>query len=147
MTITAAPATASANTAPDLSAVKPLPAWFFVFEGSMGAAYDLCKAWENAWMILVAMGLANLVVGLTVLRGRTKLVKAMLKNSRTRWITAGLIALRVCLHGVLILAGAEITSAAGHLVLAVVMAATGTTLLWFDQRVTFRALGLPTARH
>ncbi|GAA2725907.1 MULTISPECIES: hypothetical protein [Streptomyces] len=113
------------ETAPGLSSVKPLPAWFFAFEGSMGAAYDLCTAWENAWMVLVAMGLVNLVVGLTVLRGRAKLVKAMLKNSRTRWITAGLIALRVGLHGVLGLAGAGITSTAGHLTLAVVMGRRG----------------------
>jgi len=36
--------------------VKPLPIWFFGFEGLMGAAYDVCHVWHGAWMALVALG-------------------------------------------------------------------------------------------
>ena len=130
---------------PDLSGIRPLPVWFFAFEGVMGAAYDLTKAWDGAWMVLVAIGVVNIAVGATVLRRRVKLVRAMLKNANTRKIAVGLIALRLSVHLVLAALGAPVTSVAGHLLLAVLMSTTTVTLLWFNQRVTFRALGL--ARH
>ncbi|KUJ65895.1 hypothetical protein ACZ90_42775 [Streptomyces albus subsp. albus] len=136
----------TAEADPGLAGVKPLPAWFFAFEAAAGAAYDLCKAWDRAWMVLVAIGAAHLLVALTVLRRRAKLVKAMLKNSRTRKIAFGLVALRMSVHVVLGALGAQITSAAGHLAFGLVMAGATVCLLWYDQRVTFRALGLSPAR-
>ncbi|WP_236655633.1 hypothetical protein [Streptacidiphilus carbonis] len=125
-----------------LKSLKPLPVWFFGFEGLMGAAYDVIKTNPDAWMVLAGLGAVNMVVGITVLGKRRKLVRAMLKNSRTRAIAIGLIALRVGAHVVLGLAGAQITSPAGHLAMAFVMTALTVTLLWFDQRVSFKALGL-----
>ncbi|MFF0520254.1 hypothetical protein ACFYTC_16200 [Actinomadura nitritigenes] len=125
-----------------LDAVRPLPVWFFAFEGVLGAAYDICHVWHSAWMAVVAIAAVNAVVGLTVLRRRIKLVKAMLKNGRTRLIAFGLIALRAGLHLVLGVAGADVTGTAAHLAFAAGMAAATVGLLWFDQRVTFRALGL-----
>ncbi|WP_344033122.1 hypothetical protein [Streptomyces luteireticuli] len=122
--------------------LKPLPVWFFAFEGAMGAAFDFYKAWDGAWMVLAALGAVNIAVGLTVLRRRRKLLKAMLKNSRARKILFGLIGLRVALHVVLGAVGATVESAAGHLALGLVMSALTVGLLWFDQRVSFRALGL-----
>ncbi|WP_344961889.1 hypothetical protein [Streptomyces thioluteus] len=122
--------------------LKPLPVWFFAFEGAMGAAFDLYKAWDGAWMVLAGLGAVNVAVGLTVLRRRRKLLKALLKNSRTRKILFGLIGLRVALHVVLGAVGATVESAAGHLALGLVMSALTVGLLWFDQRVSFRALGL-----
>ncbi|MEV5570579.1 hypothetical protein AB0L06_11035 [Spirillospora sp. NPDC052269] len=124
------------------SDIKPLPIWFFVFEGTMGAAYDLLKAWDGAWMVLAALGAVNMVVGLTVLRRRRRLIKAMFKNARTRKIFFALIGLRLGAHLVLGAAGAQVTSAPMHLALGLTMAAITVGLLWFDQRVTFRALGL-----
>jgi hypothetical protein len=141
-----ATASFTGNASMDLSQVKPLPAWFFAFEGVIGAAYDLCHVWAGAWMVLVALGAANLVIGLTVLGKRRKLVRAMLKNSRTRLIAFALIAARLGAHLLLGLAGAQVTSAAGHLAFAVVMASATVALLWLDQRITFRSLGLPTAK-
>ncbi|MEU8876653.1 hypothetical protein AB0D24_37025 [Streptomyces javensis] len=126
----------------DLSGIKPLPVWFFGFEGVIGAAYDLTKAWDDAWMVLIGIALVNIVVGGTVLRRRKKLMRAMLKNSRTRNIAIGLLALRVGLHLVLAALGAPVTSVAGHLAVAVLMGAATVTLMWFNQRVTFRALRL-----
>ncbi|MGK3104774.1 hypothetical protein [Streptomyces sp. WAC05858] len=38
----------TATTDIDLSDIKPLPLWFFGFEGVMAAAYDLTKAWDDA---------------------------------------------------------------------------------------------------
>ncbi|GAA0259425.1 hypothetical protein GCM10009527_064230 [Actinomadura nitritigenes] len=125
-----------------LDAIRPLPAWFFAFEGVLGAAYDICHVWQSAWTVVVAVAAVNAVVGLTVLRRRIKLVKAMLRNGRTRLIAFGLIALRAGVHLVLGAAGADVTGTAAHLVLAAGMAAATVGLLWFDQRVTFRALGL-----
>ncbi|MFE9060706.1 hypothetical protein [Streptomyces violaceusniger] len=132
----------TATTDIDLSDIKPLPLWFFGFEGVMGAAYDLTKAWDDAWMVLIAIALVNVVVGATVLRRRVKLMRAMLKNAHTRKIAIGLLALRVGLHLVLAAVGAPVTSVAGHLTVAVLMGATTVTLLWCNQRVTFRALRL-----
>ncbi|MEU8722107.1 hypothetical protein [Streptomyces antimycoticus] len=37
----------TATTDIDLSDIKPLPLWFFGFEGVMAAAYDLTKAWDD----------------------------------------------------------------------------------------------------
>ncbi|MFC1442015.1 hypothetical protein ABUW04_27550 [Streptacidiphilus sp. N1-10] len=129
-----------------LKNLKPLPVWFFGFEGLMGGAYDILKTSPDAWTVLAALGAVNMIVGITVLGKRRKLVKAMLKNSRTRAIAIGLIALRAGAHLLLGLAGAQITSAAGHLTMAFLMTAATVTLLWFDQRISFRALGLlPTA--
>ncbi len=126
----------------DLSGIKPLPLWFFCFEGVIGAAYDLTKAWDDAWMVLIGIALVNIVIGATVLRRRKKLMRAMLKNSHTRNIAIALLALRVGLHLVLAALGAPVTSVAGHLAVAVLMGATTVTLMWFNQRVTFRALRL-----
>lgn len=134
-----------APTQDELANIKPLPVWFFGFEGLMGAAFDICKAWQNGWMVLVALGAVNVVIGLTVLRRRLKLVKAMLKNNRTRKIMFALIALRMGVHVLLGAVGAQVSTPAAHLALALMMTATTVTLLWFDQRVTFRALGLATA--
>ncbi|MFI2078676.1 hypothetical protein [Streptomyces triculaminicus] len=128
-----------------LSEVKPLPVWFFAFEGALAAAFDLCKAWDGAWIVLAALCAVNILVGLTMLRRRTKLVKAMLKTPRTRKIVFALVALRLSVHGLLAAVGAPVASTAGHLALGLVMAALTVTLLWFDQRVTFRALGLAPA--
>src|ERR1044072_6458745 len=37
---------------PDLSGSGPLPVCLLAFEGVMGAAYDLTKEWDGAWMVL-----------------------------------------------------------------------------------------------
>ena len=70
----------------------------------------------------------------------------MLKNSRTRFIAMGLIALRVGLHLALGAIGTQVETASGHLALAFVMTGITVALLWFDQRVTFRTLGIPLDR-
>ncbi|AEW98938.1 hypothetical protein [Streptantibioticus cattleyicolor] len=121
--------------------------WFFAFEGTMGAVYDLWHAWHGAWTVVLALVALNIAVGFTVLGRRAKLVRAMLKNSRTRKIAIGLIALRVGVHLLLGAIGLQITSSAGHLVMAASMAVVTVALLWFDQRIAFRALGIDaTAR-
>jgi NhaP-type Na+/H+ or K+/H+ antiporter len=122
--------------------IKRLPIWVFAFEGVMGGAFDLLKSFDGAWMILAAAAAINVVVGLTVLRGRSRLVRAMLKKGRTRQIMFGLVALRIGVHVLLGAAGVEVAGPAAHLALATVMAGVTVGLLWFDQRVTFRALGL-----
>ncbi|QKG23041.1 hypothetical protein [Actinomadura verrucosospora] len=138
-------ATAEPARKDGLDVIKPLPIWVFAFEGVLGTAYDICHVWHAAWVAIAAIAALNGVLGLTVLRRRMKLVKAMLKNGRTRWIAFGLIALRGGLHLALAAAGADVTAPAAHLALAALMGAMTVALLWFDQRVTFRALGLAAA--
>ncbi|WP_042385542.1 hypothetical protein [Streptacidiphilus melanogenes] len=126
--------------------IKPLSPWFFAFEGLMGAAFDILKLHPDAWMALVALGLVNMTVGFTVFGRRRKLLRAMLKNGRSRKILVGLIALRVGVHAALGALGTQVEGTAGHLAMAVAMTGATVALLWYDQRVTFRALGLaPTA--
>jgi hypothetical protein len=122
--------------------VKALSPWFFVFEGLMGAAYDVVKLHPDAWMVLSGLGLVNMVVGFTILSKRRKLVRAMLKNGRNRKILAGLIGLRVGVHLLLAALGTQVEGTAGHLAMAVLMTAATVGLLWYDQRVAFRALAL-----
>jgi cytochrome c oxidase assembly factor CtaG len=119
---------------------QTIPTWFFVFEGTLGSAYDLLKASPQAWIFLVVVGATNLVISLTVFRERVRTAKAMWKGRRTRWIALGLVALRVAVHGALGLAGMQVDSAAGHLVIAVLMGAATVWLLWFTQRTSLRAL-------
>ena len=139
----APPASPASLAGVDLRTMKPLPAWFFAFEGLFGGAYDILKASPDAWVALVALALVNLTISWTVLGKRRKLVRAMLKNSRTRFIAMGLIALRVGVHLALGAIGTEVETASGHLALAFVMTGVTVALLWFDQRVTFRTLGIP----
>ena len=133
-------------TGVDLRTVKPLPAWFFVFEGLFGGAYDILRTSPDTWAVLAVLALINITISLTVLGKRRKLIRAMLKNGRTRSIAVGLIALRVGLHLALGALGAEVSTAIGHLVLALAMTGVTVALLWFDQRVTFRTLGIPLSR-
>ncbi|MEY9909972.1 hypothetical protein ABIA35_006216 [Catenulispora sp. MAP12-49] len=124
----------------DVSQVRPLPTWFFAFEGVLAGSYDLVKMNPKALPVLVGLGLVNGLVSATVLRRRIKLVRAMLRGKRTRAIAVGLIGLRMGTHLLLGAAGAAITTATGHAIMAVVMAGLTVALLRFDQTVTFRAL-------
>jgi hypothetical protein len=119
---------------------EPLPVWFFAFEGLMGGAYDVIKAYRYGWVLLVVAGLTNLVASRTVLRGRMKSARAMFKGRRTRRIAIGLIAARVAVHMVLGAAGAQARSGPAHLILAVLMCGATISLLAVNQRVTLRAL-------
>lgn len=129
----------STLTAPP-AGFRPVPVWFFAFEGLMGASYDIVKSSPHAWIFIAASVAVNIVLARTVLRGRLKMAKAMLKGKRTRKIAAGLIALRMGVHVALGAAGMQATSGPAHIALAVVMCASTVALLAFDQRVMLRAL-------
>ncbi|MYW02900.1 hypothetical protein GT354_32435 [Streptomyces sp. SID3343] len=125
--------------------IRPLPVWFFASEGIAAGAWDFLKADSNSWMVLGALAVVNIVIGVTVFAKRRKLLKAMLKNSHTRAIFLGLVALRLGLHLILGLLGTPVTTVAGHWAMAALMSATTVGLLWFDQRTCFRALGIAPA--
>ncbi|UQI43557.1 hypothetical protein M1P56_03815 [Streptomyces sp. HU2014] len=132
--------------APDLGGIKPLPVWFFAFEGLMSAAFDLYRAYPQALGLIVAAGLVNLVVSLTVLRSRVRLAKRLWRGKRTRKLALGLVALRIACHSALAAVGLGVVSAAGHLAFAAVMGVTTVTLLWFVQRTALRAVAADAAR-
>ncbi|MFI9718107.1 hypothetical protein ACIHFE_00385 [Streptomyces sp. NPDC052396] len=139
--------TAPATTTPAAPAagIKPLPVWFFVFEGAMSASFDLFKANPHALLVLVALGIANLIASLTVLRPRLRMMKGLLKNKDTRKVALGLIALRFAVHLVMGAIGYQATSAAAHYAFAALMTATTVTLLWFSQRTALRAVAAARA--
>ena len=65
--------TATSPTSPtppagiDLRTIKPLPAWFFAFEGLFGGTYDILRTSPAAWIALVVLALVNLTISWTVL--------------------------------------------------------------------------------
>jgi hypothetical protein len=132
---------AAVRPADATAAAAGIPVWFFLFEGVMAGSFDLLRAHPGLWPVLVAAGVVNAVLSLTVLRSRLRLAKALWKGRRTRLIALGLVALRFGVHGALSLAGLGLTSAAGHLALAVTMGTATVSLLWFTQRTALRALG------
>lgn len=117
-----------------------VPVWFFAFEGLMGGAFDVLKSAPHAWVFLAAVIVVNIALARTVMRGRLKMARAMLKGRRTRKIAVGLIALRLGVHVALGALGVTATSGAAHLALAASMCGTTVALLAFNQRVTLRAL-------
>ena len=153
-------ATATATATPDLTKsggraersgeggpFKPVPVWFFAFEGVFGASYDVLKSASFGWVVVAAFVTVNIVLARTVMRGRLKTARAMLRNRRTRGLAVALIGLRVGVHFVLGAIGMEATSGAAHAAFAVLMCATTVAMLAFDQRVMLRALnaGAPAA--
>jgi quinol-cytochrome oxidoreductase complex cytochrome b subunit len=122
-----------------VTAVKPLPVWFFAFEGIAASAYDLCKACPSALWVLGALFAVNIVLTLTVLRTRVRLARRLWRSKGTRKIALGLAALRLGSHFALVAAGADIDTVAGHIAFGVVMGAVTVTLLWFTQRTAMRA--------
>ncbi len=138
-----APSAASAATAePTATAApyKPVPVAFFVFEGLIGASYDVVKSYTYGWVVLAVAAVVNIALARTVLRGRLKMARAMLKARRTRKLAAGLIALRVGVHLAFGAVGVHATSPAAHVAFAAGMCAATVCLLAFDQKVMLRAL-------
>lgn len=135
----AAPA-ATAEPAATAAAYKPVPVAFFAFEGLIGASYDVVKSYSYGWVVLAAAAVTNIVLARTVLRGRLKTARAMLRARRTRTLAAGLIALRVGVHLAFGAVGVHATSPAAHVAFAAGMCAATVCLLAFDQKVMLRAL-------
>lgn len=119
-----------------------LPVWFFGFEAVLAASFDIIKAFPQAWPTLVLVGLVNITVSLTVLRGRLRLAKALWRGKGTRKVAIGLVAVRIGSHLLLGAVGLGVTSTLGHVGFALVMAALTVGLLAWTQRTALRALGL-----
>ncbi|WP_329495628.1 hypothetical protein [Kitasatospora herbaricolor] len=141
---TAPPARADATGSPVAlhGDVPRLPVWFFGFEAVLAASFDIIKAFPQAWPALVLVGLVNITVSLTVLRGRLRLAKALWRGKGTRKVAIGLVAVRIGSHLLLGAVGLGVTSTLGHVGFALVMAALTVGLLAWTQRTALRALGL-----
>ncbi|MEU7044877.1 hypothetical protein AB0A77_27990 [Streptomyces varsoviensis] len=144
-TTAVADATVVAEAAPpvkpaDDKPIKPLPVWFFAFEGLMSSAYDLLRAYPQAMYPLIAMAVVNIVISLTVLRSRVRLAKRLWRGKGTRKVAIALVLLRLGAHVVLGAVGLAVAGTFGHLLFAVLMSATTVTLLWYAQRTALRAI-------
>ncbi|WP_335978468.1 hypothetical protein [Streptomyces sp. CA2R106] len=133
-------ATGTGTGTTDPCAYQPVPVWFFAFEGLIGASYDVLRTSRYGWVVVAVAVAVNIVLTRTVLRGRLKTAKAILRGRQTRLLAVGLLALRVGAHFALGMVGAEAASPVAHTVFAGLMCATTVTLLAFDQRVMLRAL-------
>ncbi|MGW8783210.1 hypothetical protein ACWGNM_34850 [Streptomyces sp. NPDC055796] len=117
-----------------------LPLWFFGFEGVLAAAFDILKAFPSVWPVLLVLLAVNIVVSLTVMRGRLRLAKALWRGKETRKVALALVALRVGSHFALNALGLAVTSTPGHVLFALVMSATTVGLLAYSQETAVRAL-------
>ncbi|MBB4892226.1 quinol-cytochrome oxidoreductase complex cytochrome b subunit [Streptomyces olivoverticillatus] len=144
-TMTAETAEQDVPPAGGTTAIKPLPVWFFCFEGLMSATYDLFKASPQTLWVLGALGVVNIVISLTVLRPRLKLAKRLWRGKNTRKVAIALLALRLGSHLALNLAGLAVVSTAGHIAFAVGMCALTVAMLWFCQRTALRAIAADDA--
>lgn len=117
-----------------------LPVWFFAFEGVLAAAFDILKAFPTAWPVLLLLLAANITISLTLMRKRIKLAKALWRGKETRRVAVALIALRIGSHFALNALGLAVTSTPGHLLFALVIAATTIGLLAYAQETAIRAL-------
>ncbi|MEV7179861.1 hypothetical protein [Kitasatospora sp. NPDC093679] len=138
MTGTAA-ADAAAEVLPTVGEVR-LPAWFFGFEGVLAGAFDLLRAFPSAWPALVALAAVNITVSLTLLRRRLKLAKLLWRGKGTRKVAFALVGLRIGTHVLLGVLGLALTSAFGHVLMALVMAGITVGLLAYVQRTALTAL-------
>ncbi|MFJ5229976.1 hypothetical protein ACIQBJ_08730 [Kitasatospora sp. NPDC088391] len=135
----AAPAELAAEEPPSAAAMR-LPVWFFGFEGVLAGAFDLLRALPDAWPALVALGVVNLAVSLTMMRGRLKLAKLMWRGKGTRNTALALVGLRIGSHFLLGLLGAAVTGVLGHLLFGLLMSAVTVALLAYAQRTALAAL-------
>ncbi|MCU7820471.1 hypothetical protein [Kitasatospora sp. DSM 101779] len=117
-----------------------LPAWFFGFEGVLAGAFDLLKAFPSVWPALVVLAVVNITVSLTLLRRRLKLAKLLWRGKGTRKVAFALVGLRIGMHVLLGAVGLALTSALGHVLMALVMAAITVGLLAYVQRTALTAL-------
>lgn len=117
-----------------------LPVWFFAFEGVLAAAFDILKAFPGAWPVLLVLLAANIIISLTLMRRRIQLAKALWRGKDTRKIALALVALRIGSHFALNALGLAVTSALGHILFALAMAATTIGLLAYSQNTAIRAL-------
>ncbi|WP_043173480.1 hypothetical protein [Streptomyces sp. NRRL B-24484] len=117
-----------------------LPAWFFGFEGVLAGAFDLLKAFPSAWPALVVLAAVNITVSLTLLRRRLKLAKLLWRGKGTRKVAFALVGLRIGTHVLLGFLGLALTSALGHVLMALVMAGITVGLLAYVQQAALTAL-------
>ncbi|MEU9002686.1 hypothetical protein [Streptomyces sp. NPDC048551] len=122
-----------------------LPVWFFAFEGVLAGAFDILQAFPTAWPVLLLLLAVNIIISLTMLRGRLKLAKELWRGRETRKVALALVALRIGSHFALSALGLAVTSTLGHLFFAVVMAAMTIGLLAYSQHAALRALAVSTA--
>ncbi|GAA1089372.1 MULTISPECIES: hypothetical protein [Kitasatospora] len=136
---TAAGAGAAAEVLPTVGEMR-LPAWFFGFEGVLAGAFDLLRAFPSAWPALVVLAAVNITVSLTLLRRRLKLAKLLWRGKGTRKVAFALVGLRIGTHVLLGVLGLALTSALGHVLMALVMAGITVGLLAYVQRTALTAL-------
>ncbi|MGC0419304.1 hypothetical protein [Embleya sp. AB8] len=131
--------TTTAATA-EVEAPKGLPAWYFAMVGVSVGGCDVAQGYPALWVYLIPIVVVNVAVSFTVMRARMKFFKAMMRNSHTRMLALGLVAIRFGLRLLIHLIGFELAAQTGHLVVGVVMGLFATFGAILDQWLIIRAL-------
>ncbi|MGY0017475.1 hypothetical protein [Streptomyces sp. cg35] len=124
---------------------KGLPAWYFPIMGCLAGVFDVARAYPAVYWVVPIVLTANLALTLTVLRTRMRLMKALWKNKRTRFLALGLVGVRFAVRAGLGALGLALGAATGSLAVGILMAALGTAMAWGDQWVILRTLRRTTA--
>ncbi|MCQ4207854.1 hypothetical protein [Streptomyces longispororuber] len=119
---------------------KGLPTWYFPIMGCLAGVFDVARAYPAVYWVIPIVLIVNLTLTLTVLRTRMRLMRALWKNKRTRFLAVGLVAVRFAVRAGLGALGFALGTAAGGVAVGTVMAVLGTAMGWGDQWVILRTL-------
>ncbi|MEV3853889.1 hypothetical protein AB0J38_06130 [Streptomyces sp. NPDC050095] len=119
---------------------KGLPTWYFPIMGCLAGVFDIARAYPAVYWVIPIVLAVNLALTLTVLRTRMRLMKALWKNKRTRFLAIGLVGVRFAVRAVLASLGFALGTATGGVFVGILMAAVGTAMAWGDQWLVLRTL-------
>ncbi|MEV1019937.1 hypothetical protein [Streptomyces sp. NPDC050264] len=117
-----------------------LPTWYFPVMGCLAGVFDIARAYPAAYWAIPIVLIINITLTLTVLRTRMRLMRALWKNKRTRFLAIGLVGVRFAVRAGLGAVGFALGSATGGLFVGILMAALGTAMAWGDQWLVLRTL-------
>ncbi|MET9500109.1 hypothetical protein [Streptomyces sp. NPDC006552] len=119
---------------------KGLPAWYFPIMGCLAGVFDVARAYPAVYWVIPVVLVLNVTLTLTVLRTRMRLMRALWKNKRTRFLALGLLGVRFAVRAGLGAVGFALGTAAGGVLVGILMAALGTAMAWGDQWLILHTL-------
>jgi hypothetical protein len=117
-----------------------LPVWYFPIMGCLAGVFDVSRAYPAVYWVIPIVLVINITLTLTVLRTRMRLMRALWKNKRTRFLALGLVGARFAVRAVLGAVGFALGAATGGLFVGILMAVLGTAMAWGDQWLVLRTL-------
>jgi len=139
-------ATVNPQVEPTETAVRGLPAWYFVLVGLLVGSADISRQFSDRYpavaVVPLALAAVHVVLWFTLLSRRRKYIRSILRSGRARILVAVLFVARLGLQfglGRLTDSVAPLHSYR-HLVIGLVMVVLTSVGAWFDQWLVLRTL-------